>query len=522
MPNLFGTGANQVPLNSMLGSLAYQDADSVNVGSITYSGVLTGKDNIDITKSTSLSLTLMSQTSSSSVNLGANGAIEFSMTATNDRLEMAVGGFGNMFVLVPDNIKTSAQGSIEIPRGTTTARTASPNQGSLRKNTDTGFGIETYIGSSWKNIPTSDHSGYRNRLDNGDFIVSQRVGKSNASSSLSNDFASWAADRWFFYKTSDTSSIAGQRWESDYTVPGYAVSTILTARVFTTATPSSASAVYLAQSIDPTRIADLGFGKTSSEVVTLSFWVKASNTGTYVASLVTGKSDAFNVGDSNVRTYSITQADTWQQVKLTFPSLTVTSDRDWLSVVFCLASGSNYHNASVNAGWLTGQSPRYGASTQVQLTTINNAYISFSRIQLEKGSIATEFESLPYSDQLARCQRFFCKSDRSGNLVGVANSVGCISRAPDSTASYVNFGSVRFPVEMVDVPTIVSIYNPVTTTAFEARNFNNNTDHPVVATQIGVGGFNAYVNNSSISAGNIIGFHYYASCEPGDGAGVIS
>lgn len=42
MPNLFGTGANQVPLNSMLGSLAYQDADSINIGNISYSGTLTG------------------------------------------------------------------------------------------------------------------------------------------------------------------------------------------------------------------------------------------------------------------------------------------------------------------------------------------------------------------------------------------------------------------------------------------------------------------------------------------------
>lgn len=48
MPSFIGTGADQVPVNSMLGSLAYQNADDVKLGKVTYSGDLSGNGNIGV------------------------------------------------------------------------------------------------------------------------------------------------------------------------------------------------------------------------------------------------------------------------------------------------------------------------------------------------------------------------------------------------------------------------------------------------------------------------------------------
>lgn len=48
MPSFIGTGADQVPVNSMLGSLAYQNADDVKLGKITYSGTLVGTGNVGV------------------------------------------------------------------------------------------------------------------------------------------------------------------------------------------------------------------------------------------------------------------------------------------------------------------------------------------------------------------------------------------------------------------------------------------------------------------------------------------
>ena len=42
MPSFIGTGADQVPVNSMLGNLAYQDSSDVKFGNISYSGTLIG------------------------------------------------------------------------------------------------------------------------------------------------------------------------------------------------------------------------------------------------------------------------------------------------------------------------------------------------------------------------------------------------------------------------------------------------------------------------------------------------
>lgn len=48
MPSFIGTGADQVPVNSMLGSLAYQNADDVKLGKVTYSGDLLGLGSLGV------------------------------------------------------------------------------------------------------------------------------------------------------------------------------------------------------------------------------------------------------------------------------------------------------------------------------------------------------------------------------------------------------------------------------------------------------------------------------------------
>ena len=40
MSNLIGTNSDQVPVNGMLGTLAFQDAESVNIATLTVSGLI--------------------------------------------------------------------------------------------------------------------------------------------------------------------------------------------------------------------------------------------------------------------------------------------------------------------------------------------------------------------------------------------------------------------------------------------------------------------------------------------------
>jgi len=46
MSNLIGTAPDQVPVNGMLGDLAFQDIDSVKIIDLTYTGTLTGSTGI--------------------------------------------------------------------------------------------------------------------------------------------------------------------------------------------------------------------------------------------------------------------------------------------------------------------------------------------------------------------------------------------------------------------------------------------------------------------------------------------
>ena len=55
------------------------------------------------------------------------------------------------------------------------------------------------------------------------------------------------------------------------------------------------------------------------------------------------------------------------------------------------------------------------------LTMQNNDYIEIAQVQLELGSVATDFEHRSYGEELALCQRYFT---RSKNFIGMCNNAG--------------------------------------------------------------------------------------------------
>lgn len=69
---------------------------------------------------------------------------------------------------------------------------------------------------------------------------------------------------------------------------------------------------------------------------------------------------------------------------------------------------------------------------------------TFTNVQLELGEVATEFEYMAYSEELARCQRYFFKEDTAMPMFAIVDSGGSTGRR----------GIVWFPVEMRTAPTI--------------------------------------------------------------------
>ncbi len=139
--------------------------------------------------------------------------------------------------------------------------------------------------------------------------------------------------------------------------------------------------------------------------VTLSFWVKATKTGTYCVVLLNSGSDKIYPVQ-----YTVNQASTWEKKTITL-TMHDGASGTWdftngigLRIRFVLAAGSNYNNGT-NATW--GTTGLCGTSSQVNGLDSDANYFLLTGVQLEKGSVATPFEYRPFADELRLCQRYF-------------------------------------------------------------------------------------------------------------------
>lgn len=102
---------------------------------------------------------------------------------------------------------------------------------------------------------------------------------------------------------------------------------------------------------------------------------------------------------------------------------------------------------------------------------------NIAQVKLEVGTQATPFIPRPIEEEIAACQRYFCKSYNIAVAPGTVNwdgTCGAISPA----ISFNIFSSLVFPVQMFTTPTI-TIYSPQTGAAGYVYNSNYTTDDAV-------------------------------------------
>jgi hypothetical protein len=283
--------------------------------------------------------------------------------------------------------------------------------------------------------------GMRNRIINGDMRIDQR----NAGASVSNFNALYLTDR-FLGQTYRTAATAQRVTDA----PTGFTNSLRYTNDSTGAAPSAAQSAAFIQAMEGFNVSDFGLGTASASTVTLSFWVKASVTGTYgVGFCNNGAQNWVSATRSYVATYSVSSANTWEYKTIT---LTLDTSGTWgtgsnvaLAVVFDIGSGSNY-NASSAGSWQTGAFSR--VSGCVQLASTANATLAITGVQLEKGSTATSFDYRPYGAELALCYRYYRRFLNSGTTY-TAIGVG----ANGSTTTLIRWG-LTLDIPMRTAPSV--------------------------------------------------------------------
>ena len=298
------------------------------------------------------------------------------------------------------------------------------------------------LGSVYDNGPLSS----RNLIINGGMQVWQRA--TAATTVVTQKYQT--VDRFFFYEDSDgsytTEQSTGHRGDTGHDT---ALKCVCTGTDTSLAATQFAS---VSHRIEAQNLQHLKYGTSGAKTLTCSFWVRSSKTGIYSFSLAKNDSTAHYF----VSEYTISAADTWEHKTISIPVLTgssITNDNGvGFSIEWPLAYGSQFRTSTLDQ-WMTASD--FASTNQVNWldSTSNNWYLT--GVQLEIGDTATPFEHRSFGDEMARCQRYFCRTYPYGTATGDANSNSSVASSSQASTAYMSAGTFRFPVEMRAAPTCV-------------------------------------------------------------------
>jgi len=156
----------------------------------------------------------------------------------------------------------------------------------------------------------------------------------------------------------------------------------------------------------------LKHGTASAEKTTLSFWIKATKTGTNIVKMYKPDADR-----SCSIAYTVSSSDTWEYKVLNFPADTTgtviaNDNTTGIQMSFGIAMGSSYTSGTLATTWAA------DASANAFVGQVNNADSTSNNweitgVQLEVGEFTSStippFQHESYGDNFMRCARYYYK-----------------------------------------------------------------------------------------------------------------
>ena len=191
-------------------------------------------------------------------------------------------------------------------------------------------------------------------------------------------------------------------------------------------------------------IANSGWNYTdSNSKITFSFWIKSSVAQNFYGHIRSHDGTSYNYP---FETGSLS-ADTWTKVIKTIPgNSNLTFDNNvnaGLEINFAAFFGTSYTSGVSVDQWIAYASGNLTPDQTSTWYTTNDATLEITGLQLEVGSVATDFEHRSFAQELALCQRYF----------QLHNNIMTAGYVPDNNARVYSLG-FNFPIQMRSAPSL--------------------------------------------------------------------
>ena len=216
----------------------------------------------------------------------------------------------------------------------------------------------------------------------------------------------------------------------------------------------SSDLILMRHRLEAQDIANSGWNYTSSSsFITLSFWCKSSVAQNFYIRLETsdGTAQAYYM-----ETGSLT-ADTWTKVTKTIPgnsNLQFDNDANvGLTIEWVQFYGTDKTGSVSLDSWAAySNTLRVPDMTSTWYTT-NDATWELTGVQLEVGSVATDFEFRTVGQELQLCKRYYYQETRSGSTGGNGQGIFGLAMTANSSSGSI-YLAMQHPVEMRAAPTV--------------------------------------------------------------------
>jgi hypothetical protein len=266
----------------------------------------------------------------------------------------------------------------------------------------------------------------RNLIINGAMQVAQR------GTTKSSTFSNYLVDR-FRNNTTMTTYTYSQSTDAPSGFSNSSKVEVTTAEV-----AGASDFMFFSQHLEGQNLQRLAKGTASAESVTVSFWVKSNVTGTYILEF----DDNDNARNIN-KAYTVDVSGTWEYKTITFEGDTsgaFDNDNELSGILrWFLDAGTDFTTGTLANSWEDTINVNRAVGN-VNLGDTSGNYWQITGVQLEVGDTATPFEHKSYGEELAKCQRYYYKSDATRRATAARTD------RMDVTVSY--------PVTMRTTPTV--------------------------------------------------------------------